>query len=93
MARAAGRCLLELTLQEYEFTQFRPSLLALCVWKASVEQLKTYDGNFIPPGMTIVKQHYDICLAEVNLFIENFLQTSPDLISLYEKYASLYNQK
>ncbi|XP_045215564.1 cyclin-O protein B-like isoform X2 [Mercenaria mercenaria] len=93
MARAVGRCLLELTLQDYEFCQFRPSLLALCVWKASVEHLKTYDGNFIPPGMTIVKQHYDLCLAEVHLFIDNFRQSCPDITSVCEKYADLYGQK
>ncbi|XP_060571262.1 cyclin-O protein A-like [Ruditapes philippinarum] len=93
MARAVGRCLLELTLQDYEFCQFRPSLLALCVWKGSVELLKTYDGNFVPPGMTIVKQHYDLCLAEVNLFIDNFRQQCPDITSVCEKYADLYGQK
>lgn len=88
-----GRCILELSLQEYDFCQFRPSLLALCVWKASVEHMRTSDGNFTPPGMTIVKQHYDLCLEEVHEFIDTFQQTCPDMSTMYEKYANLYGHK
>lgn len=91
LARAFCRCVLELSLQEYEFCQFRPSLLALCVWKAAIEHLKTYDGNYFPPGLAFTKMQYELCLAEVHMFLDNFRQTYEDVSSVCTKYMNLYS--
>ncbi|KAL4228187.1 G2/mitotic-specific cyclin-B1 [Mactra antiquata] len=82
MARAFGRGLLKFSLLEYKFCQYRPSLLALCIWKAAVKCLKTCDDNFIPPGMLIENTQYYQCLLDVDQFIDNFKHSYPDMSAI-----------
>ena len=93
ICHAVSRCLLELSLQEYEFCQFKPSLLALCVWKTALEYLNTGDAGYFPPGLTICRAQYDLCLAEVHLFIDSVKRMCPDMNSLYRKFETLYRSK
>ncbi|KAL3865548.1 hypothetical protein ACJMK2_042943 [Sinanodonta woodiana] len=89
-AHALARCVIELSMQDYELCQFRPSLLALCIWKECVQLMGLDDGNFFPPGMNFFKEQYEYCLAEVKVFVTNLKRSWPDMLSMTDYYTSLY---
>jgi len=87
MARAVGRFFLEHSLQDYELSQFRPSVLALCMWKVSLAYLKTYTENDCIHSEIKVEQNvYDNCLEKVQQFFESTQQIYPEISTLHDKY-------
>ncbi|XP_062607164.1 cyclin-O-like [Saccostrea cucullata] len=92
-ARAMARCLLELSLQDYELSQLRPSMLALCIWKSAVEQVNTDDGNFLPAGLFFTREDFQHVYQEVRLFTENLQQSFPEIISICDHYSNMYGQE
>ncbi|WAR00570.1 CCNOB-like protein [Mya arenaria] len=91
MARAMGRCALELSLQEYELCQFPPSMLALCVWNVAVETLRTtLDTRTVHYTRDIPAHQLETCFTHVHMFFDSFRQSGQDMSLLCEKYGNLY---
>ncbi|XP_052792158.1 cyclin-O protein B-like [Mya arenaria] len=94
MARAMGRCALELSLQEYELCQFPPSMLALCVWNVAVETLRTtLDTRTVHYTRDIPAHQLETCFTHVHMFFDSFRQSGQDMSLLCEKYGNLYSAK
>lgn len=88
MALAVGRFFLELSLQEYELCQCRPSVLALCMWQVSVDYLRTYiDHDCIHYGIYVDKDVFDNCLEKVQSFFEATQLSYPQISMLHDKYV------
>ncbi|XP_060067243.1 G2/mitotic-specific cyclin-B1-like [Ylistrum balloti] len=89
-ARANARCVLELSLQDYELSQVRPSLLALCVWKVAVDLTQCDDGEFVPPGLDFQQEEFQNIYTQVRRFSENLKKSFPEVSSICEYYFNLY---
>ncbi|XP_021362161.1 cyclin-O-like isoform X2 [Mizuhopecten yessoensis] len=89
-ARAHARCVLELSLQEYDLSQVRPSLLALCVWKVAVDLTQCDDGEFVPPGLDFRREEFQNIYTQVRTFSENLKKSFPEVSSICEYYFNLY---
>ncbi|XP_050400045.1 cyclin-O [Patella vulgata] len=85
-ARAFSRCILELSLQDYDLCQFRPSLVALCMWKVAIEHIGVLDGDFFPDGIYCTRGQYDKCLEECRVFSKNLKTSFPDISSLSDRF-------
>lgn len=92
-ARSLARYLLELTLQDYDLSQIRPSTLALCVWKSAVAHVNTDDGNFLPDGLFFTREDFRLVYQEVKLFTENLQQSFPEIINICDHYSNMYGQE
>ncbi|XP_041372856.1 cyclin-O-like isoform X2 [Gigantopelta aegis] len=88
-ARAFARCVLHLSLQDYDLCQFRPSLLALCMWKAAVRQIGVSDGEYYPSGIYCTRGRYDKCLSQVKSFTRALMDSYPDIFNISEKFRNL----
>ncbi|XP_052101653.1 cyclin-O-like [Mytilus californianus] len=89
-SRALARCVLELSLQDYDISQRRPSMLSLCVWKIAVEETKSDDGDYLPPGLFHSCEDFEFIYKEVKTFSENLLHNLPDVSRVCEHYYRLY---
>ncbi|XP_067664723.1 cyclin-O-like [Haliotis asinina] len=87
--RAMSRCILEMSLQDYQLCQYSPSLLALCAWKTAVGVLGVCDDNYYPPGIYCTRGRFDRCLQEVRAFTETFQYSFPDIASISENFRNL----
>lgn len=87
-----ARCLLELSLQDYELSQIRPSMLALCMWKSALEHVNTDDGNFLPPGL-FTREDFQHVFREVKMFSENLQQSFPEIVNICDHYSNMYSQE
>nr|XP_022334935.1 cyclin-O-like [Crassostrea virginica] len=92
-ARSLARYLLELTLQDYDLSQIRPSTLALCVWKSAVAHVNTDDGNFLPDGLFFTREDFRLVYQEVKVFTENLQQSFPEIINICDHYSNMYGQE
>lgn len=92
-ARSMARCLLELSLQDYELSQIRPSMLALCMWKSALEHVNTDDGNFLPPGLFFTREDFQHVFREVKMFSENLQQSFPEIVNICDHYSNMYSQE
>ncbi|XP_011437783.3 cyclin-O [Magallana gigas] len=92
-ARSMARCLLELSLQDYELSQIRPSMLALCMWKSALEHVNTDDGNFLPPGLFFTRKDFQHVFREVKMFSENLQQSFPEIVNICDHYSNMYSQE
>lgn len=88
-----ARCLLELSLQDYDLSQLRPSMLALCVWKSAVEHVNTDDGNFLPEGLFFTREDFHHVYQEVRLFTENLRKSFPEIVNICDHYSNLYGHE
>lgn len=88
-----ARCLLELSLQDYELSQIRPSMLALCMWKSALEHVNTDDGNFLPPGLFFTREDFQHVFHEVKMFSENLQQSFPEIVNICDHYSNMYSQE
>ncbi|CAG2257774.1 unnamed protein product [Mytilus edulis] len=88
-SRALARCVLELSLQDYDLSQRRPSMLSLCVWKIAVEETKSDDGDYLP-GLFHSCEDFEFIYKEVKTFSENLLHNLPDVSRVCEHYYRLY---
>lgn len=82
--------MLELSLQDYDLSQLRPSMLALCVWKVAVDETQCNDGEFVPPGLYFRREEFEQMYVEVRFFSENLKHNFPDVSSICEHYFNLY---
>lgn len=89
-SRALARCVLELSLQDYDLSQRRPSMLSLCVWKVAVEETRSDDGDYLPPGLFHTCEDFEFIYKEVKTFCDNLLQNLPDVSRVCEHYYRLY---
>ncbi|KAK3097913.1 hypothetical protein FSP39_014390 [Pinctada imbricata] len=92
-ARAFARYLLELSLQDYDLSQMRPSILGLCVWKVAVEETQANDENFIPTDLFFSQDDFECIYNEVKSFTQNLKVSYPDILSLCESYKHLYGKE
>lgn len=88
-----ARCLLELSLQDYELSQIRPSMLAFCMWKSALEHVNTDDGNFLPPGLFFTREDFQHVFHEVKMFSENLQQSFPEIVNICDHYSNMYSQE
>ena len=65
-------------------------MLSLCVWKVAVEETRSDDGDYLPPGLFHTCEDFEFIYKEVKTFCDNLLQNLPDVSRVCEHYYRLY---
>ncbi|GAB1607385.1 cyclin-O protein B-like [Argonauta hians] len=82
---ARSRFYLEISLQDYELTQFKPSLLSLCIWIQNITNMEHIQGYDLPTQKyeTAV---FNKCFSRVARLISSIQKRYPNVKEISESY-------
>ncbi|XP_036356676.1 cyclin-B2-1-like [Octopus sinensis] len=84
---ATCRLVLELSLQDYQLSQIKPSLLSICLWLQSISNSKEVSG-FILPNEHYSSSAFNDCFNKVRWLVSSLRRRYPDLDTISKWYKS-----
>ncbi|XP_014775308.1 cyclin-O protein B isoform X2 [Octopus bimaculoides] len=84
---ATCRLVLELSLQDYQLSQIKPSLLSICLWLQNISNSKEISGFFVP-NEYYSSSAFNDCFNKVSWLISNLRRRYPDLDTISKWYKS-----